>query len=110
MRTSNQNEIDQLVADSGYLNLPRRTQEQAIAEKGQRAFLHVVRAASQAVTVESLIRRALVYSDHLWRTENLDEEEYNAKMVSFCTDLMEGDELGGLFLASAAVWGGSKYV
>lgn len=98
---------------SDYLLRPLRTVEEAkaeIAEKGQRAFLHVIRAASQAVTVESLIRRALVYSDHLWRTENLDEEEYNAAMVAFCTTLMDGNELAGMLLASAAVWGGSKYV
>ena len=61
--------------------------------------------AEKAETAK-LLSRAQSYSKHLWQRENLDEDEFNAKLIAFCRDLCGGNELMGLLLASAAEWPG----
>ena len=93
MRQSNQQEIDRVVAEHA-------------AEKAQAAFFQTASMRSETTETAKILSRAQSYSKHLWQWENLDEDEFNAKLITFCKELCGGNELMGLLLASAAEWPG----
>lgn len=104
---NHQQEIDQLVSDSGYLTEAARraattTEAEARAASAQSAFLTVVKTASE-MTTEGLLQHAKNHAHRLWCEENLTEEEFNAAMLEFCWCLADGDELKAKLLASAVI-------
>lgn len=87
---------------SEYLLLPLRDEQTVrsqIAEKGQNAFFDIAKIRSSTTY---LLNRAKNKAHCLTQNENLDEDEYNAKMIAFCLSLTDGDEPKAKLLASAA--------
>lgn len=107
MTQSHQNEIDQLVSESGYLTEAWRKAETTtesekradIAENGQRAFFAIAKMRTET---EQLLFEAKSVVHDLNQNDRIGQIEFDESLLAECLRLTKGDTLKAKFLASAA--------